>query len=101
MAFCGYDDSPTVTVERRRALAYVFGALFGLVWLWFWIKGHWFAALIAALALGAAWFVLPEWHAYPVWWMTLICFVAPWVPMMARPALRRVSNDLNAAFGSR
>lgn len=64
-------------------MVYLFGGLVGVVWLWFWLRGHWFAALLAALVLGSALVVLPSPGNHPVWWMTLVCLLGPWVPMAA------------------
>ena len=75
-------------------MAYLIGVLFGIVWLWFWLRGNWFAALVGALPLALAWFVLsqdPPGHV-PAW-VALVCLIVPWVPMMAwmlnRPSVRR------------
>lgn len=77
-------------------MPYVAGGLVAIVWLWFWLRGHWFAALIGALALG--WFPLIDDKRSTEWALCLACLVVPWVPMMAWAAYRRVRRDLAEAF---
>lgn len=78
-------------------MAYVVGGLAGILWLWFWIRGNWFAALLAALALG--WFPLVDDQWRNEWQLCLAFIVVPWVPMLAIPAIRRLSKDFRVIFG--
>lgn len=77
-------------------MAYMIGGLAGIVWLWFWIRGNWFAALLAALALG--WVPLFD-HDAKDWALWLVCLVAPWAPILAIPAMRRLLRDFRAIAG--
>lgn len=75
-------------------MAYLTGAVIGVVWLWFWLQGNWFAALIAAGVLAFFWFTLPSPGLHPVWWMTVICFAGPWVPVFINAARVEQKNAL-------
>jgi hypothetical protein len=67
-------------------MLYLTVGLAGLVWLYFWLTGNWFAAVVAALVLGGFWFMIPPAGFYPAWWATALCFAGPWIPLVIRYA---------------
>jgi len=74
-------------------VVYLIGGLIALGGFWFWIRGTWYAALIAALFLGGfhyVWYQDP--HMTPTAFAAVVCFVVPWVPL----ALRLVVQQMNA-----
>lgn len=71
--------------------------LVGIIWLWFWIKGHWFAALLAALVCGLFPLVDVQWRNE--WQLCLACLVVPWIPMAAIAAFNRLKNDVKTIAG--
>lgn len=79
-------------------MAYIAGGLVGIVWLWFWIRGHWFAATLAALALG--WFPLVDVQWRNEWQLCLACLAVPWLPMLILPAVRRLIRDAKVIIGN-
>ncbi len=79
-------------------MVYPAGIVLGVVWLWFWLRGNWFAALLAALALG--WFPLVDVQWRNEWQLCLACLVVPWLPMMLIPAVRRIMRDIKAIAGT-
>jgi len=86
--------------KGRRAVVFLW-LIVGLVWLYFWLRGNWFAALVPALALALMWWVVPERGrgSYPEWWVTLICLAGPWVPMLAWSVQRRLTGPVGGGFG--
>ena len=75
-------------------MVYLIGGLIALGGFWFWIRGTWYAALIAALFLGGfhyVWYQDP--HMTPTAFAAVVCFVVPWVPL----ALRLVVQQMTAA----
>lgn len=79
-------------------MAYLVGGLIGLGGLYWWIRGYWFPALVLAIVLATALVALPSPGMQPAWWMTLICLIGPWLPMLGWAAFRRVSGDIKFAF---
>lgn len=61
------------------------GGLFGFYW---WVKGHWFPALVLAIPLGVLPMIGTDPHAispvlYPV------CYGLPWLPMLIHHEISR------------
>lgn len=61
-------------------MAYIIGAALGSVWLWFWLRGNWFAAVIAFIALGWYPFII-DYSWIVAWRVVATCFLLPWVPV--------------------
>jgi hypothetical protein len=78
-------------------MAYVVGGIAGIVWFWFWIRGNWFSALLAAV--GTGWIPLIDDKWRNEWQLCLAVLVVPWVPIVAGMAYRRLARDLRVIAG--
>lgn len=95
----GYGARPAgLAVRLENGMAYIAGGLVGVVWFWFWIRGHWFAALTAALATGWIPIIDDKWHTE--WAICLTVLVLPWLPMLAWPVARRLIRDIKVIAGT-
>lgn len=70
--------------DELQLMSFSVAVIATIIWLWLWVNGNPFAALLAALVLAFFWFTLPTPGMHPVWWMTAICFAAPWAPFGIR-----------------
>jgi hypothetical protein len=68
-------------------MVYVAGALAGAVWLYFWLKGHWFAAvlgMIPGIVLAAIADYLTAWP--------FVFLIGAWIPLAAHSLFRDISS---------
>jgi UDP-N-acetylmuramyl pentapeptide phosphotransferase/UDP-N-acetylglucosamine-1-phosphate transferase len=71
-------------------MAYIVGGIAGIVWFWFWIRGNWFAALLAAV--GTGWIPLIDDKWRNEWQLCLAVLVVPWVPIFVYAVIRGLKH---------
>lgn len=79
-------------------MVYVIGACIGIVWLWFWIRGRWFAALVVAIPFALMAFACGPGEE----WKPPLYIALPWAPLLIRWGVRWFTDlvaDCEASTG--
>jgi hypothetical protein len=71
----------------------IFWTCFGAVWLYFWLRGHWFAATIGTLFAAVLWVLAGHFNVWPA---GVAC--TSWVPFFGWRAFRKIRGDVRKAW---
>lgn len=70
-------------------MQYLAGGLLGVIWLYFWLRGHWFAAVLGMVPGAALLAVADHMTAWP-----FVFLFGAWVPVAAY----RIARDIGQAW---